>query len=906
MASILLTSTPVRGHVTPLLSIAQSLVGAGDRVRFLTGERYRDEVVGTGADFLPLPPEADYDDRDIDAAFPGRRGLRGPAGVRYDMIEIFLRPVPAQLSAVRAALAAEPTDVILAESMFAAAAVLTGVPREQRPLVVNLGIVPLAVKHPDVAPFGLGIPPRPGMVGRLRNRLLSVGAEQVVFRPIQRYANEIARSEIGRDLPRFFLDWPAGADLLVQFTVPAFEYPRPGLADTVRFVGPVARSRPSATPLPDWWDDLTDDRPVVHVTQGTVANSDWALVEPAIRALADDDVVVVVSTGGRPLESLPTDLPGNVRAAPFLPYDRLLPMTDLFITNGGYGGVHYALEHGVPIIVAGRTEDKTEVSARVGWSGAGIDLRTDTPTAQQIAAAARRILSDERYRTKAAAIGQDIRRSPGPDAVHNLLVEALAASHTMRRTPVMNTASVTVGEIRDARDLDDLSGLLSGTLSQPVDPDWDESRRAWQLTVDQRPRAVVTACDARDIILTVRAAASLGLRVAAQNTGHNVSPLGDLTGTILVRTAALAEVEINSDTRVARVGAGARWGDLQAAATAKNLIGVGGFSYDVGVIGLILGGGLGWLSRSHGLASASVLGFDVVTADGVPRHLDEQHEPELFRAVLQGADLGVILAVDIQLYATVEMTAGALFWPGASTREVVRFWAGWTESLPDAVTSVVRLLRVPEAPGVPPFLAGREFVVIELVAQLPCAEVDMIVAPLRDMAPEIDTISLASPVELGALHMDPPHPSAALSASAVLHSLPTECADALVDVLGGDDGRGLTSVELRDLGGALDRGGRSAVAGARALMVAVAVAPPSGAGGAPGADALAAGRVGLDAVIRAVAPISAPRRLRSMTETRVNPRELWADDLTELQALKQQWDPANLVHANHSVVNAMR
>ncbi|WP_194861495.1 glycosyltransferase [Dietzia sp. SYD-A1] len=428
MASILLASTPVRGHVTPLLSIAQSLVAAGDRVRFLTGARYRDDVRETGADFLPLPPDADYDDRDIDAAFPGRRGLRGPAGVRFDMIEIFLQPVPAQLAAVRAALAAEPTDAILAESMFSAGAMLTGIPRAERPLLVNLGIVPLAVKHPDVAPFGLGIPPRPGPLGRIRNRVLTVGAERGVFGPVQRRANEIARAEIGRDLPRFFLDWPIGADLLVQFTVPGFEYPRPGLADTVRFVGPVARSRPSSTPVPEWWDDLSGDRPVVHVTQGTVANSDWPLIEPTVRALADDDVTVVVSTGGRPLETLPADLPANVRAASFLPYDRLLPLTDLFVTNGGYGGVHYALEHGVPVLVAGRTEDKAEVSARVGWTGVGIDLRTSTPSPARIATAARTILADDRYRRKAAAIGEEIRRSPGPDAVHDLVTDALGAT----------------------------------------------------------------------------------------------------------------------------------------------------------------------------------------------------------------------------------------------------------------------------------------------------------------------------------------------------------------------------------------------------------------------------------------------------------------------------------------------
>ncbi|MDR5700027.1 nucleotide disphospho-sugar-binding domain-containing protein [Agromyces aerolatus] len=428
MTSALIASTPVRGHVTPLLAVAEALVAAGDRVRFLTGERYRDEVVATGAEFLPLPPEADYDDRDMDAAFPGRRGLTGPAGIRYDMIEIFLKPVPAQLRALGAAIAAEPTDAVLAESMFGAAAVLSGMPRGERPLVVNLGIVPLAMKHPDVAPYGLGVKPLPGPVGRLRNAMLTAVAERGVFAPVQRYADEIARAETGRGLTRFFLDWPAAADVLVQFTVPEFEYVRRGLPETVQFVGPVSRARASSGELPAWWPELTAGRPVVHVTQGTVANSDWSLVEPTIRALAHEDVLVVVSAGGRPVEALPRDLPANVRAASFLPYDRLLPLTHVMVTNGGYGGVHYALEHGVPLVVAGRTEDKAEVSARVAWSGAGIDLRTDTPSPARIARAVRTVLDDGRHRARAGEIGAAIRRSPGPAAVHEILTRALVST----------------------------------------------------------------------------------------------------------------------------------------------------------------------------------------------------------------------------------------------------------------------------------------------------------------------------------------------------------------------------------------------------------------------------------------------------------------------------------------------
>src|SRR4051812_30357093 len=125
MTTVLLLCTPVRGHVSPLLAVASALVGAGDRVRFMTGSRYRDEVIATGAEYLPLPPEADFDDSDVDAAFPGRVGLSGPQGIRFDMMEMFLRPATVQLAAVRAALAAEQTDAILAEPLFAAAALLS-------------------------------------------------------------------------------------------------------------------------------------------------------------------------------------------------------------------------------------------------------------------------------------------------------------------------------------------------------------------------------------------------------------------------------------------------------------------------------------------------------------------------------------------------------------------------------------------------------------------------------------------------------------------------------------------------------------------------------------------------------------------------------------------------------------
>lgn len=418
MSSILLCSTPVHGHIAPLLAVTRALTAHGHDVRFLTGARYRQAVERAGARFLPLPKAADFDDRTIDETFPGRVGLTGPAAVRYDMTEIFLRPVPHQAAAIDAALSAERTDVVMAESLFAGIMPLLLRPRQERPAVLNLGIVPLGLISRDTAPAGLGIPPMPGRIGRMRNALLNRFATRVVFGPVQKEAQRLVTSVTGGEFPEFFLNWMARSDGVVQFTVPEFEYPRSDLTTPVHFVGPVSQSASTDIPLPSWWDDLDGSRPVIHVTQGTVANNNFdELVLPTIRGLAQRNVLVVLTTGGRCVSALGTDLPANVRAAEFLPYDALLARTSVMVSNGGYGGVHFALQHGVPLVVAGMTEDKPDVTARVAWSGTGVNLRTNKPTPAAIAQAVDRVLADPSYRIAAERIGERIRVADGVDGI---------------------------------------------------------------------------------------------------------------------------------------------------------------------------------------------------------------------------------------------------------------------------------------------------------------------------------------------------------------------------------------------------------------------------------------------------------------------------------------------------------
>ena len=430
--SVLLCSIPAHAHVTPLLAVASRLIDEGVAVRMLTGSRFRDVVTATGAEFLPLPADADYDDRRLNEEFPGRVGLTGIAQLKYDLAHMFLGAMPGQVAALRAAVAERPTDAVLAEPGFFGAPALALDPRETRPPVVTLSLVPMAAPSLDVAPYGLGIQPLGGPVGRLRNRLLWAVIDKILMRDSRLLTTQTFERLTGHALPGPLFGIPTLADTFVQFTVPAFEYPRSDLRGDVRFVGPMGRITPrtvhgDVVGLPEWWDDLDGHR-LVHVTQGTIANADLTeLIVPAIRGLAGEDLLVVVATGGRPVESVEEayggPLPSNVRVAEYLPYDLLLLRVDAMVTNGGYGGVHAALACGVPLVVSGRTEDKMEVTARVAWSGAGVNLRRQRPKPAAIARGVRRVLGDPSYRENSAAIGRDIAASGGAAEVVALVRE---------------------------------------------------------------------------------------------------------------------------------------------------------------------------------------------------------------------------------------------------------------------------------------------------------------------------------------------------------------------------------------------------------------------------------------------------------------------------------------------------
>jgi UDP:flavonoid glycosyltransferase YjiC (YdhE family) len=301
----------------------------------------------------------------------------------------------------------------------------------------TFGDGPLPFEEPGVPPFGPGLAPMGGPMGRLRDGVVRAVARRALFRrPQQVYDRTRAALGLPPD-PRPAIEAAASPYLHLQGCTPGFEYPRRALPAHAHWVGAFRPDPPVGWDAPAWWGDVVaGDRPVVHVSQGSLRPDVTELVLPSLRGLADLDALVVVTTGGASTDEVARayaeayggPLPGNARVAPFVPYDTLLARASVFVTNGGYSGVTMALHHGVPLVQAGTTEEKSEIAARIAWTGVGVKLGTTRPSAEQVGAGVRTILAEPSpYRAAAERVGAEMRTHDAAQESADLL-ERLAAT----------------------------------------------------------------------------------------------------------------------------------------------------------------------------------------------------------------------------------------------------------------------------------------------------------------------------------------------------------------------------------------------------------------------------------------------------------------------------------------------
>ncbi|GAB7037153.1 MULTISPECIES: FAD-binding oxidoreductase [Catenuloplanes] len=449
----------------------------------------------------------------------------------------------------------------------------------------------------------------------------------------------------------------------------------------------------------------------------------------------------------------------------------------------------------------------------------------------------------------------------------------------------------------------DLPTGVRGAVLLPGDPGYDAAVSPFNLNQIPRPGVVFAAAAATDVQAAVRFAAGRRAPAGVLATGHQPSvPIGP--DAVLVSTRAMRGVHIDPRRRTARVEAGALWDDVVTASLKHGLAPLNGSTGTVGVVGYTLGGGLSpTIGRKYGYAADHVRGIDLVSADGRLRTVTAQSDRELFFGLRGGkSNFGIVTALEFDLFPVTTLYGGAIIFDGRDAGRLLHAYRRWVRTVPDAMSSSVALLRLPDLPQVPTALRGK------LVASLRISYTGRpdtgaaLVRPLRAVAvPMIDSVAEMPYAAFPAIHGDPTTPTPAYERTGLLRELGADTVDALLSIAGPGRDVPLAAVEIRHLGGALARPPRhpNAVSHRDAAFTLFM----AGVGGPEAAPVI---RKAAADVVRVLRPWSTGGMYVNFMNTDDTSdrsvRSAYRPDVyRRLEALKRRVDPRNTFRLNHNI-----
>jgi hypothetical protein len=452
-------------------------------------------------------------------------------------------------------------------------------------------------------------------------------------------------------------------------------------------------------------------------------------------------------------------------------------------------------------------------------------------------------------------------------------------------------------------DIDGLAGQISGRVFLPGEEGYAAECAIFNLNLVLEPALVVAVTSPADVQAAVRFAAEGRMPIAVKASGHQ--PMGPAHGALLICTRRMNAVTIDAGRRTARIEAGALWGQVIEEAAKLGLAPMSGSSPRVGAVGYTLGGGQSVaLSRSQGYAADHVLSLDVVTADGQLRHATGESEPDLFWATRGGKDnFGVVTAMVCELFPQATFYGGGVWFSLEHMRKVIPAWRDWVETLPEEATSSFAVQRLPPLPELPESLRGAAVLHMRFVHLGPAAEGERLFAPMRGLAPARHEAVAEMPyASIALVHLDPVDPIPYWDRSLMLRGLPDQAIEALLALTGPQSGSPLFGVEVRRLGGAMDR--EPAAPNAVSTRGIPYMLFGYGVGGPDRRDLL---RGALDRLIRGMQPWAAERQFINILspEQGTSPEELrsvyGAEIYDRLARVKKAYDPLNLFRMNHNI-----
>ena len=257
-------------------------------------------------------------------------------------------------------------------------------------------------------------------------------------------------------------------------------------------------------------------------------------------------------------------------------------------------------------------------------------------------------------------------------------------------------------EMLDATHVDAFAEKLDGGVTRPTDTDYDEVRALYNAMIDKRPALIARCADKDDVVAAVNFGREQGLDIAIRCGGHNGPGLGSVDKGLVIDLSGLKSITVDPDARIATIGGGCLAGDVDAATHEHGLATPVGIISTTGASGLILGGGIGHLSRKCGLSIDNILGAEVVLADGSVVNADESENDDLYWAIRGGGgNFGVVTQLTMQLHPISMVVAGPMFWELERTGDILRWYRDFIRNAPEDLNGFFAFASVPPAPMFP-------------------------------------------------------------------------------------------------------------------------------------------------------------------------------------------------------------
>lgn len=395
---ILFANFPADGHFNPLTGLAVHLKSLGADVRWYSSRNYTDKLRKLEIMHYPYKKAVDVEGNNFDKVFPERAKKKSQISkLKFDIIHAFILRGPEYYADITEIYSEFPFEIMIADCAF------TGIPfvRDLMKIpVVSMGILPLTETSKDLPPAGLGITPSYSFFGKIKQALLRGISNRVIFAAPNKVMYKLFdKYKIPHNRESLFDMLIVKSDLFLQSGTPGFEYKRSDLSSHIRFIGALLPYS-SASNKQQWFDRrLNSYERVILVTQGTVEKDIEKLLVPTLEAFKNTEHLVVCTTGGSRTSELRARFPqNNLIIEDFIPFGDVMPYSDVYITNGGYGGVMLGIENNLPLVVAGIHEGKNEINARVGFFKLGVNLKTEKPKPEQIRKAVQQVIADKEYK----------------------------------------------------------------------------------------------------------------------------------------------------------------------------------------------------------------------------------------------------------------------------------------------------------------------------------------------------------------------------------------------------------------------------------------------------------------------------------------------------------------------------